>query len=353
MTNVLPDRAVDDEIALADGPPNRRTWLKNVALGAAGATAGAMAFGKNASAGDSAGTQIDGNATELGEINTSAAPTIIDYTGPAIDPETGEGPSLFSVGATVPAVDAAFPASLGGYGDDDVVHGVHGSTTNPLGYGVIAANLTPDAATGVEPAPKGLAVASMHGSQIQFVELPGAVSGPTTGTHVPGELYADGDGTLWFAVPATPGGTGVRWVKLAGTSTAGAFHSITPSRAYDSRKTAYPVSGPLAPNTSRVVSLADSHTTEGALITANVVPVGATAAQINLTVSSPSNKNFLAVAAGDAASTPTSLLNWDLGVTQIANAITVPLDASRQIKVFCGDQAGSTDFIVDVFGYYL
>ena len=28
-------------------------------------------------------------------------------------------------------------------------------------------------------------------------------SGPTTGTHVPGELYADLDGTLWFAVPAT------------------------------------------------------------------------------------------------------------------------------------------------------
>ena len=132
-----------------------------------------------------------------------------------------------------------------------------------LGYGVVAANLSTPAATGTEPAPKGLAVASMHGSQIQFVALPGAVSGPTTGTHVPGELYADLDGTLWFAVPATPGGTGVRWVKLAGTTTSGAFHSITPSRAYDSRKTTYPVNGPLAPNSNRVVSLADSHTTDG------------------------------------------------------------------------------------------
>ena len=95
------------------------------------------------------------------------------------------------------------------------------STTTALGYGVVAANLSTPASTGTEPAPKGLAVASMHGSQIQFLSLPGAVSGPTTGTHVPGELYADLDGTLWFAVPATPGGTGVRWVKLAGTSTAG------------------------------------------------------------------------------------------------------------------------------------
>ena len=350
MTNVHPDRVVDDALqeSLPDEARTRRTWLRNVALGAAGATAGAMVFGKDASAADDQELLLGSSALAAAQ-NIASTPTTLVYDGTEIT----EGPSVLGVGDAIPAADAPFPANVGGYGNDLVANGLHGSTANPLGYGVVAANLSAPAAAGTEPAPKGLAVASMHGSQIQFVGLPGAVSGPTTGTHVPGELYADLDGTLWFAVPATPGGTGVRWVQLAGTSTAGAFHSITPSRAYDSRKTAYPVSGPLAPNTSRVVSLADSHTTEGALITANVVPVGATAAHINLTVSSPSNKNFLAVAAGDAASTPTSLLNWDLGVTQIANAITVPLDASRQIKVFCGDQAGSTDFIVDVFGFYL
>ena len=350
MTNVHPDRVVDDALqeSLPDEARTRRTWLRNVALGAAGATAGAMVFGKDASAADDDPLLLGSSAAAAAQ-NIASTPTTLVYDGTEIT----EGASVLGVGDAIPAADAPFPANVGGYGNDLVANGLHGSTANPLGYGVVAANLSAPAAAGTEPAPKGLAVASMHGSQIQFVGLPGAVSGPTTGTHVPGELYADLDGTLWFAVPATPGGTGVRWVQLAGTSTAGAFHSITPSRAYDSRKTAYPVSGPLAPNTSRVVSLADSHTTEGALITANVVPVGATAAHINLTVSSPSNKNFLAVAAGDAASTPTSLLNWDLGVTQIANAITVPLDASRQIKVFCGDQAGSTDFIVDVFGFYL
>jgi hypothetical protein len=346
MTNVQSDRVVDD--ALPDEARTRRTWLRNVALGAAGATAGAMVFGKDASAADDDELLIGASATAAAQ-NTSSTPTTLVYGGPEIT----EGPSVLGAGDAIPAADTPFPANVGGYGNDLVANGLHGSTTNPLGYGAVAANLAPDAATGTEPAPKGLAVASMHGSQIQFVQLPDAVAGPTTGTHVPGELYADLDGTLWFAVPATPGSTGVRWVKLAGTSAAGAYHAITPSRAYDSRKTAYTLNGPLAPNTSRVVSLADSHTTEGVLITANVVPVGATAAQVNVTVSSPSNKNFLAVAAGDAASTPTSLLNWDLGVTQIANSITVPLDATRQIKVFCGDQAGSTDFIVDVFGYYL
>jgi hypothetical protein len=350
MTNVHPDRVIDDALqeSLPDEARTRRTWLRNVALGAAGATAGAMVFGKDASAADD-GTLTLGNSATAETANTSSTPTTLVYGGPEIT----EGPSVLGVGDAIPAADAPFPANVGGYGNDLVANGVHGSTTNPLGYGAVAANLSAPAATGTEPAPRGLAVASMHGSQIQFVQLPDAVAGPTTGTHVPGELYADLDGTLWFAVPATPGGTGVRWVKLAGTATAGAYHAITPSRAYDSRKTAYPISGPLAPNTSRVVSLADSHTTEGALITANVVPVGSTAAEVNVTVSSPSNKNFLAVAAGNAASTPTSLLNWDVGVTQIANSITVPLDASRQIKVFCGDQAGSTDFIVDVFGFYL
>ena len=75
--------------------------------------------------------------------------------------------------------------------------------------------------------------------------------------------------------------------------------------------------------------------------------------QINLTAATRPSANYLAVAAGRRASTATSLLNWNLGVTQIANSITVQLDADRKIKVFCGDQAGSTHFIVDVFGYYI
>ena len=64
-----------------------------------------------------------------------------------------------------------------------------------------------------------------------------------------------------------------------------------------------------------------------------------------------------AVAPGDVTSTATSLQNWDAGVTQIANSITVPLGSTattnRHITVFMGDQDGAADIIVDVFGYYL
>ena len=237
-----------------------------------------------------------------------------------------------------------------------MANGLHGSTTAAAGFGVVAANLAPAAGAATDPVPTGLAVASLGGAQMRFVPLDGAVVGPTPGKHVAGELYVDKDGTLWFTVPVPPpaaAGT-VRFVKLAGTPTSGSFHAIDPQRAYDSRQAAYTVKGPLAPNTNRVISVADGHDTNGgAVTTANVVPAGATAVQINVTAANMTAPNFLSVTAGDKTSTNTSLLNWSPGDVQIANSITVPLDASRQIRVYCGNQTGSTDVIIDVFGYYL
>jgi hypothetical protein len=191
---------------------------------------------------------------------------------------------------------------------------------------------------------------------MRFVALDDAVVGPTPGKHVAGELYADADGTLWFTVPAptTDDADAVRFVKLAGSPASGSFHAIDPQRAYDSRQEAYTVKGQLAPNESRVISVADGHDTNGgAVTTADVVPVGATAVQINVTAANMTAPNFLSVTAGDKTSTNTSLLNWSPGDIQIANSITVPLDADRQIRVYCGNQTGSTDVIIDVFGYYL
>jgi hypothetical protein len=343
MTNVHPDPVVDDDIEHTDEGASRRAWLKNVAIGAAGATAGAMAFGKSASADDP-------NDVTLGATKTATAPTIIDYEGAAIT----EGPSVFSAGEEVPAADAPFPAAVGGYGGDDVANGVHGSTTNGAGHGVVAANLAAAAATDTDPAPLALGVAAPNGAHIHLI--PSAVSGPTAGTHVPGELYVDLDGTLWFSVATATAGE-VAWVKLAAAgqqASAGAFFAINPARSYDSRKTSYTVNGPLAPNQDREISVADDHHRDtGAVTTANVVPVGATAVMVNITVSSPTDKNYFAVTAGDVMTTATSVQNWDAGVTQIANAVTVPLSPTRTIRVYMGDQAGSADIVVDVFGYYL
>ena len=145
----------------------------------------------------------------------------------------------------------------------------------------------------------------------------------------------------------------VRFVKLAGTPTSGSYNAIAPQRAYDSRQPDYAVKGLLAPNTSRVVSVADGHDSRGTVTLKDAVPAGATAVHINVTAVDTTGPNYLAVTAGDTASTETSLLNWIPANHVIANAVTVPVDADRKIKVFCGNQAGSTQFIIDVFGYYL
>ena len=88
MTNVHPDRVIDHDvngdIEITDAGPTRRTWLKNVALGAAGATAGAMAFGKNASAADG-GPLLLGNGAQPDARTRSSTPTTLVYGGPAID----------------------------------------------------------------------------------------------------------------------------------------------------------------------------------------------------------------------------------------------------------------------------
>ena len=257
----------------------------------------------------------------------------------------------------MPPATSPFPAGVGGYGDSTITNGVHGSTTAPTGFGVVAANLAPAPATpaATDPVPVGLAVASATGAQMRFVPLPGSVTGPTPGTHVAGELYVDKDGTLWFTVPAPTdcGPDAVRFVKLAGTPTAGSYHAINPQRVYDSRQTGYTVRGVLAPNTNRVVSVADGRSDTGTVTTANAVPAGATAVLINVTVANMTAPNFLSVTAGDVTTTTTSLLNWSPGDIQIANSITVPVSPTREIRVYNGNQTGSTDVIIDVYGYYL
>ncbi len=85
-----------------------------------------------------------------------------------------------------------------------------------------------------------------------------------------------------------------------------------------------------------------------------MVPAGATAVQINVTAANMTGPNFLSVTAGRRR--VDDRLAAELGSRrdmQIANSITVPVDADRQIKVFCGNQTGSTDVIIDVYGYYI
>lgn len=334
-------------------PNDRRALLRKIAIGGAGAAAGAVMLSNGrASAGDGDELLLGTGAAQTAQ-NTSATPTTLVHDPAA--PRTA-GPSSLSVAGAVPGATAPFPAQVGGYGNAEVAHGLHGSTGNASGFGVVAANLAAGPAAGntTDAVPTALAISST-GAHARL--LAGTVAGPTPGDHQAGELYVDANGTLWFTVPAPTAAdaTAVRFVKLAGTPASGSFHSISPQRVYDSRQPGYPAAlqGQMAPNTNRVISVADGRSETGTVTLANAVPAGATAVHINLTVANMTGPNFLQVTAGDVTTVTASVLNWSANDIQIANAITVPVDAEREIRVYCGNQTGSTDVIIDVFGYYV
>lgn len=146
--------------------------------------------------------------------------------------------------------------------------------------------------------------------------------------------------------------TQIYGIRVGYTTPTPAFTPIEPARVYDSRLAGYaPNDGLMGPNTNRVVPVKDGRDAAGAVIAPDVVPDGAVAVAINVTVASPTGPNFLSVVPGDAAAFTTSTINWPGGF-DAANGATVKLDATRQLKVFCGDQTGSTHVIIDVTGYY-
>jgi hypothetical protein len=109
----------------------------------------------------------------------------------------------------------------------------------------------------------------------------------------------------------------------------------------------------MAPNTNRVISVADGAARDGTVTLANAVPAGATAVQINLTAANMTGPNFLQVDRRQRDH------DDDLGCSTGALATSRSPTRSRsrrrerQIRVYCGNQTGSTHVIVDVFGYYL
>ncbi len=163
-------------------------------------------------------------------------------------------------------------------------------------------------------------------------------------------LETDSDGNVWYCYETgTPG----KWRKIAGSATAGAFHPITPTRVYDSRA-ALPTPGLLAAGANRTVSVADGRDGNGTVTTPNLVPVGATAVAANITVTGTTGAGgYLAVNPGGITTVGASTINWFGAGQNLANGVTLTLNATRQLTVVCGAGGGSTHFIVDIAGYYL
>ena len=244
-------------------------------------------------------------------------------------------------------------AGIDGYGGTGVrgtgISSVVGSSTGVAGAGDLGVRGT-GVIVGVSGAGTGPAAFGLGGvgTRAALLLASGTGSQPPNRTdiHVAGEIDLDANGTAWLCVKdGTPG----TWRKIGGSNTAGAFHAISPVRAFDSRWAGNTRLSASA--SSKVVSVADAHDLNGIVTTADVVPPGATAIAYNLTVTRTSGQGFLSANPGDATAITSSSINWFGENQDIANGLIVALDGSRQIKIFFGG-GGSTDFIVDVTGYF-
>jgi len=83
----------------------------------------------------------------------------------------------------------------------------------------------------------------------------------------------------------------------------------------------------------------------------NLVPSGATGIAYNLTIVNTVSGGYLAVNPGTTTAATSSAINWAASGAVVANASVVAIDANRQITVTAGG-GGTTDFMVDVVGYY-
>jgi hypothetical protein len=339
----LSDNRTTEETPVEPGN-NRRDLFRKIAIVGAGAAVGSAVLSSRA----------DAAVNPVQTDSSAAATTPTSIVGPPTAALTTT--SFFAVQETVAGSLPLFPAAVGGYGLDKIPNGLHGSTSSLAGFGVVAANAaTPDAA---KDAPKAVAIGSF-GSHIQFLTaktvaaaagvtpVPADVVGPSVGKHGPGEMYVDDKYNLWFSVPGAAITDPVRWIKLAGSATAGSFVALaSPVRVYDSREGTV---GKLKGGEERIVDL-----TTGKKGTTSIpgIPAGTSAAAFNLTVDATTASGFVSVYADGATFNDTSNANWaDAGMVA-ANYVVSAVSSAGKVKVR-GGGAGTTHVIIDVAGYYL
>lgn len=135
------------------------------------------------------------------------------------------------------------------------------------------------------------------------------------------------------------------------------FFPITPARTYDSRWNPAPPqvdTGALAGGAERVISVADSRDYgNGTVVQQDLIPATATSYLYNTTVTGNTSTGYLELVPADVARGSTSDINWWGPAVMVANGLTtgLPSDDTRTLRVSSG-ASGSTEFVVDSYGYY-
>ncbi len=345
-----------DQLEVAGEPEraSRRGMLKLAGGAAVGAVASSLALGARPVS--AAPAAADGSPITIGEINTKTASsvdgTVLVWSNTTDEPEASLGlftstANAFLVrdvpsGISVISPNASsYPSAVAGYAERTLTHGVYGFSNRPSGYGVVAYGSSSEGGTGL--------LARGANANIELYPF-GDAPQKRSDAHALGEVICDVDGKSWVCVAAGSPGT---WRQLAGSDTAGSFHAITPIRVYDSRQSGYSGNnGILSRGASRTISVKDSRSGNGTVVTADAIPAGTTAVAFNITVASPTGINYLVIAPGGATLPETSIVNFIAG-QNVANASVVGVNASREVTVWCGGDIGDTHFILDISGYYL
>jgi hypothetical protein len=166
-----------------------------------------------------------------------------------------------------------------------------------------------------------------------------------------GEVY---DGTQAYHVYHY-GGTATSLclgIRVRHVPPSSGFVAITPVRAYDSRFDMAPdAEGRLASGASRTVHVSSKRNVDtGAIVDADAVPP-ARAVAYTVTLANTSGAGFLAVNPGGTTAVSASVINWSGAGQFPANSSIVKTGSDNTLTVVAGG-AGSTDFVIDVIGYF-
>jgi len=303
---VRSDSESDSESDSDAGSVSRRHALHTAGVIVAGALAGGIATVATAGPAAAASGVFDGNPAVSAMGDTIGVYAQGGFSGTAVEASGGGGPNAIGVSSFGGGIGGKF---LGNYG------------VSLKGY---------NADIHIEP----------NGDPPPLAGIARSI----------GSIKLDRSCVLWLCVASgTPG----VWQQIGGLGAAGAYHAVTPSRVYDSRQSTYPLNGVLSSSQNRTISVANSYNDSGVLVTSNFVPAGATAVFANVTVVDTVGAGYLAVNPGGTTAVSASTINWSAAGQILANGVALTLNGSRQLTVVAGPAAGSTNFIIDITGYWL
>ena len=216
------------------------------------------------------------------------------------------------------------------------------ATGNAAGHGVEGVSTSGTGVFGVSTSNAGVAGSSFSGIAVQASSATGAgllladngvTMPPTSGSWIVGSFVVSG-GQLWFC---SASGTGVsaRFVRISPLVPVN-----PPARVYDSRTGG----GPLSVGQSRDITVTGT-------FGSSTIPTGVSAILCNLACGEPVGAGFLAMYQQGTSNPGTANVNFNNG-QDISNNATSAVSAGMpgKVTVYCGN--GSTQVIIDVFGYY-